>query len=51
VKKYPAYTHDDVFYLEYDFAMVLLMMIRDDADYSVRYQRKFKEVNKNKGHG
>ena len=43
VKRYPAYTHDDVFYFEADFAMNLLMLAKDDLDFSRRYDR---EVNR-----
>ena len=42
VKAYPAYTHDDVFLLEYDFAMMLLMMAKEAADYQKEYNKAAK---------
>ena len=43
VRRYPAYTHDDVFYFEVEWAMTLLMLHKDDIDFSRRYDR---EVNR-----
>jgi len=46
VRKYPRYTHDDIFYLEYDFAMMLLMINKDDIDHARRYDREHKRISK-----
>lgn len=46
VKRYPSYTHDDIFYLEYDFAMMLLEGIRIDIDYNRKYERAQKQVRR-----
>jgi len=39
VRRYPNYKHDDVFYLEYDFCMMLLEIMVKDIDYSVKYDK------------
>lgn len=46
VRKYPAYKHDDIFYFEYDFAMMLLMINKDDIDYARRYDREHRRLTK-----
>lgn len=46
VRKYPAYKHDDIFYFEYDFAMMLLMINKDDIDYARRYDKEHKRQSK-----
>jgi len=33
-----------VFYLEFDFAMMLLMLNKDDIDYSRKYDRESKKL-------
>ena len=47
VRKYPRYTHDDIFYLEYDFAMMLLMINKDDIDSARRYDKAANRVRTN----
>lgn len=48
VKLYPSYTHDDVFFLEFEFVMMLLMLRRDDVDYSRRYDRESAKLRRTK---
>ena len=49
VKQYPAYTHDDVFDLEYGFVMALLFMNKESAyirDTTADMRRKLESPNK-----
>ena len=39
VRRYPCYTHDDIFYLEYDFAMTLLQIIKMEIDFAREYDK------------
>ena len=43
---YPAYKHDDVFFFEYDFAMMLLRIMKMDVDYNRRRDKLIKQRNK-----
>ena len=45
MNKYPAYKHDDVFYFEYEFAMMLLEIIKHDVDHSREYSSTSKQLN------
>jgi len=46
VKAYKQYTHDDVFYFEYDYAMMLLMLIKNEKDYLTNYDKISLEMRK-----
>jgi hypothetical protein len=48
VRQYPCYTHDDIFYLEYDFAMLLLIGMARDIDNARAYDRARQSMNNNK---
>lgn len=46
VSTYPAYTHDDVFYFEYDFAMMLLRMMKMDVEYNRKRDKLIQKQRK-----
>jgi len=45
VKIYPAYNHDQVFYLEYEFCMNLLYLHKEELEYRKRYENIWRALN------